>query len=217
MSTQSLYICQLSHCTQSQCLNHCTASVTLQRQCLNHCTASTQSLYNVNVSATVHMYVQSSAMDSPHLVCVMFFSNTAPSDFASASNFKAARLNGDMVKMMWNGATLGDSRGFPHYTVVIREGDFHATSKHGLVEALNALKLVRKVSNGNRTSLTLSGFDTHKTYTIQVGMHTEGGQGKYTYPSEYTAHIREYIKHVWEYMKHVWEYIKYVCLNILYV
>ena len=128
-------------------------------------------------------------MDSPHLLCVMFFSNTAPSDFASASNFKVARLDGDMVKMMWNGATLGDSRGFPLYTVVIREGDFHATSKHGLVEALDALPLVRKVSNGNKTSLTLSGFDTHKSYTIQVGMHTKGGQGKYTYPSEYTTHV----------------------------
>jgi hypothetical protein len=115
---------------------------------------------------------------------IIFFSKElAPTHYASISNFKSARLNSNTVRMMWAPASLGDSRGVPHYRLRIREGNFRSLSrKLGLQGALNSLPLLRSIDMRTSTSVNVSRLVDSKTYTVQVAVYTTGGQGIYTYP-----------------------------------
>ena len=113
------------------------------------------------------------------------FPHAAPTHYASISNFKSARLNSNTVRMMWAPASLGDSRGVPHYRLRIREGNFRSLSrKLGLQGALNSLPLLRSIDMRTSTSVNVSRLVDSKTYTVQVAVYTTGGQGIYTYPRE---------------------------------
>lgn len=103
---------------------------------------------------------------------------------ASITDLKYARVNSTQVEFRWQGPSLADARGFPHYEVVIREGRMDSQlAVHDLSAALAKLQVVRNISVTDST-ITQEGLSSSITYTVQIRVFTTGGKGKYTYPRE---------------------------------
>lgn len=126
------------------------------------------------------MLIKSIHLKLSHLT----LSHAAPSGLGVITEFKYARVNNSHVEFRWQGPTLTDARGFPHYEMVIREGrmDSHL-AVHDLSAALARLKVVRNISVTNSYT-TQDGLLSSITYTVQVRVFTAGGKGQYTYPCE---------------------------------
>ncbi len=108
----------------------------------------------------------------------------APSGMGFITDLKYARVNSSQVEFKWQGPTLTDARGFPHYDLVIREGRMDPQlAVHDLSAAVAQLMVVRNISV-NDSSTIQGGLLSSVTYTVQVRVRTAGGKGQYTYPRE---------------------------------
>ena len=123
-----------------------------------------------------------------HILIMHIYCHTPvePLHDVSVTNLKVTMGDGKTVVLSWREPSYSEVRGFPHYRIVVYEGELdREQSAAAFLSALEQLNVVHNITLRGVSSTTISGIDPKKSYHIRMQVFNSAGESGWTYPSKY--------------------------------